>query len=401
MKKWVMLQFFLPGIIVLFLIWGIIAFPKDAVDSARIGMTIWLNILVPSLLPFLIGAHLLIHLKIIDIIGLFFEPIARRLFNVPGKSSLVFAMSITSGYPIGSKLTAELREKKEITKWEAQRLASFCSTSGPLFIVGSVAVGMFKNYRIGYFIALCHYLGALTVGLLFRNYGVKFEKKDIFKKKINIMEEIKKIVLSRNKEDKGFYIILAEAVKSGINTVLAVGGFVILFSVVFRILSVLKCIQGLTNAFFFLLYPFHIPKEVIYAFISGLFEITIGCNNVSLCHNASFLFKVALCTFIISFSGLSILAQCSSFLGKTDINISIYILSKFLHGILAFTYCYVLYPLFKNNLNITTFYPSIYNPLYTHSIGTKIIFFNKILFFFSFIIYIFSYIKDIPQKNKG
>ena len=36
--------------------------------------------------------------------------------------------------------------QKEISKFETQRLVSFCSTSGPLFIVGAVATGMFKNH---------------------------------------------------------------------------------------------------------------------------------------------------------------------------------------------------------------------------------------------------------------
>ncbi|SHH09393.1 sporulation integral membrane protein YlbJ [Tepidibacter thalassicus] len=389
MKKYTLIKSLLPGIIVLFFICGIVIFPKSAVESARVGMNITINILIPSLLPFLIGANLLINLKIIDIIGLFLEKITRFLFNVPGKGSLVFAMSIISGYPIGSKLTSQLRENKEITKYEAQRLASFCSTSGPLFMVSSVGIGMFNSSKIGYFIALCHYLGAATVGFIFRNYKNKQENKYKFKKNINIIDEIKRIIKSKNNKNSGFYTILGDSVRNGINSILLVGGFVIIFSVIFKILSLLKIIDIISNLIFILLYPLNIPKDIIYAFISGLFEITIGCNNISLSYGIPLIFKISLCTFVISFSGISILAQCSSFLSKTDINIYLYIFSKFLHGILSSIYCYLLYPLFKNTLNITTFYNSIYYKIYTPEIS----YYNKIFLITCLIIYIFSCIK--------
>ncbi|MGO0807525.1 sporulation integral membrane protein YlbJ, partial [Clostridioides difficile] len=41
----------------------------EAIRSAREGFSIWSNVLVPSLLPFIIGANLIVDLKIVDIIG--------------------------------------------------------------------------------------------------------------------------------------------------------------------------------------------------------------------------------------------------------------------------------------------------------------------------------------------
>lgn len=401
MKKATIIKSFLPGILILFIVFGIISFPGEAVNSARVGMNIWLNTLVPSLLPFLIFANILISLKLIDLFGLFLEPITRFLFNVPGKGSLVFAMSITSGYPIGSKLTAQLREKKEVTKYEAQRLASFCSTSGPLFLMGAVGIGMFKNPHIGYFIALTHYLSALTVGIIFRNYGKKLENNYNLNKKTNIIDEIKNIIILKNKENKNFYTILGDAVKDGINTILMVGGFVIIFAVIFKILKVVKFIDIITNFLFILLNNFNISKEIIYSSISGLFEITIGCNNVSLCQDTSLILKISLCSFIISFSGISILAQSCNFLNKTDINISIYIISKFIHAVIAFIYSYLLYPIFQKNIDITAFHNNISYLNYINGIFPKILYYNNIILMSCIIIYIMSYINPKSLKNKG
>lgn len=396
MKNSKLLSSILPGIIVLFFIMSIVIFPKESIESAIVGMNICINILIPSLLPFLIGANLLINLKVMDILGVFLEKPSRILFNVPGKSSLIFAISILSGYPIGSKLTSNLRQNNQISKVEAQRLASFCSTSGPLFIVGSVGIGMFNNSKIGYFILLCHYIGALIIGILFRFYNTSSDIKS-YNSNTSILTRLKKIIFYED-EEKGFYSIFGDSVRNGINTILVVCGFVIVFSVLFKILTVLKFIDLISSILFVFFHPFNISIEVIQAFISGLFEITIGCNNVSLLSGTSLIFKISICTFIISFSGISILAQCCNFLSHTDINIPLYIFGKLLHGVNSFLLCYILYPIFKNTLDIQTFNNSIFYNIYVDKVFTNIPFNNSIFFIFIFIVYILTYINDISKK---
>ena len=47
-------------------------------------------------------------------------------------------------------------------------MLTFCSTSGPLFMLGAVGAGMLSSPAAGAVIALAHYLGALLNGLLYR-----------------------------------------------------------------------------------------------------------------------------------------------------------------------------------------------------------------------------------------
>ena len=82
MKKNQIILFFLPVIVVLFLIVGIIIFPQEAIKSAKEGLNIWVNVLIPSLLPFIIGANLIVDLKIVDLIGMIINPITKFIFNV-------------------------------------------------------------------------------------------------------------------------------------------------------------------------------------------------------------------------------------------------------------------------------------------------------------------------------
>lgn len=355
-------KYFLPKLIVLTLIIGIAIFPNESISSAKNGIYIWVNILIPSLLPFIIGANLVVSLKVVDIIGAIINPITQFIFNVSGKSALIFVISAVSGYPVGARLASDSRLNNDISKFEGQRLLSFCSTSGPLFIIGAVAVGMINNSSLGYLMLICHYLGAITVGLLFRNYG----KEKIERNHTSIYKNIKAVIDSSGSEE-GFFVSFGNAVISGVNTLLAVGGFVIIFSVVFKVLNLFHIIDIISYILSLLLSPMGITKDICSAFISGLFEITIGCNNLCNISYTSELIKATLCSFIIGFSGLSILAQCCSFIAKTDISTKIYIFNKFLHGFFAAIYTFIFYSLTKSNLPVSNF-SRIYNTLYNNNI---------------------------------
>ncbi|CEK31442.1 membrane protein [[Clostridium] sordellii] len=391
MRKNKFIVFLIPSLIVMLLILGIILFPSDSINAAKNGYKIWTDTLIPSLLPFIIAANLIVKLKFIDVIGLIINPITRKLFNVSGKSSLVFAISTVSGYPVGAKLASELRQNNEISKFEAQRLVSFCSTSGPLFIVGAVSVGMFNNPPLGYLILICHYLSALTVGFLFKNYG----RETIICDKTNFNFEVNKIISKRRNENKGFFVLFGDAVFSGVNTILMVGGFVIVFSVVFKILSIFNIIELFS-------YILHIPlsllgfsRELCNAFISGLFEITIGCSQVSSIINSPEILRASLCSFLIAFSGLSILAQCCSFLAQTDIKTSTYIFSKFLHGLFASIFTFAFYPI-ANSIPLISNLSNIFtnNSLWTYYINNY-----QIIFLILIFIYILSTLILIKKSS--
>ncbi len=92
---------------------------------------------------FFITAELLIGFGFVKFIGVLCEPIMRPLFNVPGVGSFAWAMGMASGYPTGAKIATRLREEKQLTRIQAERLVSFTNASSPLFIFGAVSVGFF------------------------------------------------------------------------------------------------------------------------------------------------------------------------------------------------------------------------------------------------------------------
>ena len=130
-------KYIIPLFIMLLLI-CIICFSKSSLETARNSFMLWVNSVVPSLLPFFICIELLKQTNFMEVVGKALNPIMYPLFNVPGAGAFALAMGITSGYPVGAKVAKDLYKDGLCTKTEAERLISFTNSSGPLFIIGAV-----------------------------------------------------------------------------------------------------------------------------------------------------------------------------------------------------------------------------------------------------------------------
>ncbi|MBU5426496.1 sporulation integral membrane protein YlbJ [Tissierella pigra] len=335
-------------IIIIFTLFGIIANPKLSLSSATSGVSIWFNIILPSLLPFFIISEILIGLGFVDLIGKLLEPLIGPLFNIPGKGVFPLTMSILSGYPVGAKLTSRLREEGLITKNQGNKLICFTSTSGPLFMLGTVSIGMLNDSSIGPLIIIPHYLAVLCLGLLFRSY--KSHDIEFNKKNKNIFEEIQDSYDSWIKTKKSIGSLITEAVKESMDTIILIGGLVIFYSVLVEVLFNMKFIN---NFLYLLSNMLSIDLQIVKGFVAGIFEVTMGCKNIAAA-NIDFIYKISLINFIIGWSGLSIHSQALSFINRTDINSKLYIFSKFLHGILASILGYIIYIVkYKNYIQPT------------------------------------------------
>ena len=57
-------------------------------------MTLFLNVVFPSLLPFFILSELMLGLRVVHFIGVLFEPLMRPLFSTPGEGAFVLSMGL-------------------------------------------------------------------------------------------------------------------------------------------------------------------------------------------------------------------------------------------------------------------------------------------------------------------
>ncbi|MCR2042588.1 sporulation integral membrane protein YlbJ [Anaerosalibacter massiliensis] len=344
-------------IIILWFLFNIIAFPQNCMKAAHNGLLTWSNIVIPSLLPFFITSELLIGLGFVDFIGILLEPAMSPIFNVSGKGAFPLTMSITSGYPVGVKIVSNLRKNNHITKIEAQRLLSFCSTSGPIFMIGAIATGMLNNPLISPLIIFPHYLAALTIGLIFKYY-----KRNVQIKPIRYNQNIFKIALrklfeSREKNNKPLGLLLSNAVKEGINSMLLIGGFIVFYSVLVEILNLSNFFNSIIRKISYL-FSISNNQNALKSLITGLFEITIGAKKIVELKEVSLLYKIIMINFLIGWSGFSIHSQALSFLNETDLNVRLYIFSKFLHGMFASLYTILIYKFKYSDIVLTSFNPN-------------------------------------------
>ena len=265
----------LSAIIFLALVFSLIIFSESNLNASKLGLNLWANSVVPSLLPFFIATELLLSTNIVNICGKVFKKIMKPLFNVPGEAFIALLLGILSGYPVGAKIVCELKEKKICNKIECERLLAFTNNSGPLFIVGTVGTSLFCNNKIGITLLIIHILSAISVGIIFRfwkknehqNY-FEYNKYDCSNKQISI---------------KNLGEILSNAISKSISTIFMIGGFIITFSV---FISIIYQTQFLNLLNFM---PYNI-SEIVQSLFIGFIELTNGMYEISRLRNKYFYF---------------------------------------------------------------------------------------------------------------
>lgn len=345
--------------IIAFITAAIIFFPEQAFEASIHGLHTWWEIVFPSLLPFFIMAELLISFGIVQFFGVLFEPIMRPIFNVPGAGSFAWILGMVSGFPSGAKITVLLREKKEITHIEAERLISFSNAASPLFIFGAIAVGFFHNVQLGVIIAISHYLSNVFVGILMRNYAKDKQKSDMKKTQKEstdqnfIRKAFSRMHQTRISETRPFGQLIGDAVLSSVQTLLIIGGFIILFSVFTSLLQIIHIVDLIQLLALPLLELIHLPSEIVPSLVTGFFEITMGAEAVSDTNTLSVVWQLVLVSFILGFNGFSIQAQVASLIAKTDIRFYPYFFARVTHALISSIVTYILFVFyFKHKLDI-------------------------------------------------
>ena len=333
----------LPFIFLIFAL-CLVLFSSTNLSAAKNGLALWATSVTPSLFPFFIATELLIQTNIPYILGRFLNIFMKPLFNISGEGSFAFIMGVISGYPTGATIATNFRKNNILSKTECKRLLSFTNNSGPLFIIGTVGISMFGSSTIGFLLFVTHLLASISVGIIFRFW--KKEKHSINNSK-HYIPQSKTVTFSNLGE------IIAISIKNATSTILLIGGFVVLFSVIISILKTSNILGIFSNILIPAFNLLHIPTSFISPFLTGILEITNGISLISGIHIKAITINILFAAFLLGFGGISVLLQVLSITSKTDLSIKPYIFGKFLHGILAATYTFLfiqLIPFFNLNL---------------------------------------------------
>ena len=332
----------LPILFLLF-IFFLLIFSNSNLVATKSGLKLWANSVVPSLFPFLVATELLSYTNVVNFIGRKLDRFMRPIFNVPGISAYPFILGIISGYPVGAKTVCQIYREGLCTKKEAEIMLAYTNNSGPLFIVGTVGISMFGNTTIGLILLFTHILASISVGIIL---GKLLRKNNDI-----IHSNLEHNFAKTNKKSVSFSSlgeVLGNSILNSIKTILMIGGFVVVFSVIISILNH----SGLLNLFTNIFTPVFGNSDFISGTLTGLVELTNGLNTISNIHVKAISTNILICAFLLGFAGISIMLQILSVVSKEQLSIKPYIFGKILQAILATLYTFVILqiPFFNFNL---------------------------------------------------
>ena len=207
---------------------------------------------------------------------------------------------------------------------------------------------MFQNNQIGILLLIVHIISSLFVGIIFRFWKRnKIEKIEYYVSE-DLLSKNENITFSNLGE------ILGKSIISSIETILLIGGFIVLFSVILSILQNSIILDVLSKIIFEVLKIFGVGDIVfVKNILIGLVEMTNGLYNISNISYKAISINIIISSFLLGFGGLSILLQVNSIISKENISIKPYIIGKLMHGCIAAFLTYIVincFPVFNFNL---------------------------------------------------
>lgn len=311
----------------------IVSYPDQAFQASLQGLKIWWNIIFPALLPFLVLSEMLYAYGFVHGLGSLLDPLMRLLFRLPGVGGWAWAVGWTAGYPAGAKAVAQLRNQHVLSRQEAERLLCLSHTSSPLFIIAVVGVGFMQKPELGLIIAIIHWASSILTTLLLRfihrmrpesqplrtSASLSKSHQKFYQRIIGQMEG------AHRQDGRPFGRMLGESVTSAVQTLMMVGGYMMIFSVIIQVLRIA------------------IPQELGKYILNGLLEVNLAAYTLGSAAFSSPVFQAALLSSVIAWSGISALLQVHSIMKTTDLRFGHFILSRLLHALCAFLLTYMLW----------------------------------------------------------
>lgn len=254
-------------------------------------------VLIPSLFPFMVLSGILSESRAANTLQKALAPVTRRFFRLPACTGCTVLMGMIGGYPVGAKMTAALLEQKRIDVRTAGRMLCFCVNAGPSFLISAVGAGLLGNLRSGFLLLCCQWASALIIGFFLGR------KRPLPAEDIGPADGQRGLPFSSS---------LVRGVQSGIDGMLSVIGYVLLFSAVTQMLS-----------------AFVKADSLLLSWAAGFLEVTTGCVRAAEEND------LVLIGFFVSFSGFSVFFQAISFFKGAGPSFFPFFLSRLAHGLIT------------------------------------------------------------------
>lgn len=294
--------------------------PGLALEGARQGILLWGNVILPTLLPFMICSGVIVAMDAIYILTGPFKPILSGVLKLSAQGSFCFMSGLLCGYPMGAKTTSDFLDSGRIMPKEGKYLLAISNHPSPMFVLGYIMAQIRLIPGTGrgcplWAVAAALYLPVIPISILARTcYHCKMDGDGSpVQKGGEVREEGKEYPFSFDAHMMGCF-----------ETMVKIGGYIMLFSILALYLTVL---------------PFPMPF-LARPILLGAVEITTGIQTIARCVPG--MTGAMLIIGSAAFGGCSGIFQTKSVLKNAGLSIRHYILWKLLHSGLSCILFYVL-----------------------------------------------------------
>lgn len=278
-------------------------FPELVLSGAGNGLSLCLDVVIPSLLPFMLVSSCLIKSGFSRPLGALLSKIITPITGISTPGCVCFVTGLVGGYGAGARAISESYREKLVSKEEAERLLAFCNNAGPLFVIGTVGVGFYSSKTIG---IMLFFVQIITSVICARIFGKNFGGKS------TVREEW--IEYRKHKPRTG-ELVSVSAIESG-SAIITACVFVISFCALLEVL------------------PFG-----QYSIFSGIMEVIRGCSEMAMRGGDS----LALTSAFLAWGGFSVHLQANAltsgifdmkkyYIGKSVAALIAYFLTKITGG---------------------------------------------------------------------
>lgn len=285
----------------------VIIYSKSCCDGAVKGIGMCLNVLVPSLFPFMVLSSFIVKSGLSYTLGKPLGRITKALFGLDGCFAPVILLSLIGGYPVGAKGICTLYKQGTASYEQCKKASMIAVCSGAGFLINFVGMSLYENKLIGFVLLFAQVFSVFMLGV-----GLK------------IIYKLRGLDKDNYNSDTEFYSpplplgnAVVEATYDGAKGILSICAFVVLFS---AITSVIGCIIG---------------EGIFYDLSLVLLEV---CSAVNVLSAKS---SVEVVAFAIGFGGMCVHFQIFSSLGNIRINKLLFFCIRIIQGVITGLLTYI------------------------------------------------------------
>lgn len=249
----------------LLLVIAVVVSPKDAFDASIQGLDIWWKIIFPAMLPFLMLSQMLTAFGFTHALGVLLGPLMQRWFRLPGKAGLAIAVGMCGGFPAGADTASRLVQDQQITAKQAGIVAAASHFANPLMIILVIGAAFLHQPVAGYFLLIVHWVSgwmATMIGVRLLPKESKGEKQSTANPSSSKRQSLWSQMMlaareAQERDGRGFGKLLGDTVSQAVQTLMMTGGYMIVFAVFVRLLT-LYITPGASVAFWPSLLELHL-----------------------------------------------------------------------------------------------------------------------------------------------